>query len=200
MGWCPSPSYPGAFWPHRTLNAAIYCAPVSSILAGQRGNGQVADRRNRVYGFEGWGYRPLRGLLAGDRRSNRLRRQQWLALGTRLSPGREAGDEGSSAAGSHLPLTGGSWAQADPCSSGRQMSRIRRRVRTLVNPVSTAATKWWCHSAMRHMLTGYGPTARQRPFIRGGMTQGSGSTPSAEQMKARAAAIDQLRDRDDHEK
>src|SRR2546428_8902964 len=35
-------------WPHfgrtRTLNAAIYCAPVSSISAGQRGNGQVADR------------------------------------------------------------------------------------------------------------------------------------------------------------
>jgi hypothetical protein len=32
------------------------------------------------------------------------------------------------------------------------------------------------------------------------MTQGAGSTPSAEQMKARVAAIDQLLDRDDHEK
>src|SRR5215470_5411794 len=37
-----------ATWPHfgrtRTLNAAMYCAPVSSISAGQRANGQVADR------------------------------------------------------------------------------------------------------------------------------------------------------------
>ena len=44
-------------WPHfgrtRTLNAAIYCAPVSSISAGQRGNGQAADRRDTVYGSEG---------------------------------------------------------------------------------------------------------------------------------------------------
>jgi hypothetical protein len=42
------------------------------------------------------------------------------------------------------------------------------------------------------MLTGYGPTARQRRFIRHGMIQGAGRTPSAEQMKARAAATDQL--------
>jgi hypothetical protein len=51
-------------WPHfgrtRTLNAAIYCAPVSSISAGQRGNGQVADRRDTVYGSEGWGFESLR--------------------------------------------------------------------------------------------------------------------------------------------
>jgi len=53
---------------------------------------------------------------------------------------------------------------------------------------------------MRNMLTGYGPTARQRRFVRRGMTQGADSTPSAEQMKARAAAMDQLLDRDDHEK
>ena len=46
------------------------------------------------------------------------------------------------------------------------MNRIRRRVNAAVNPVSTAATRWWCHSALRHMLTGYGPTARQRRFIR----------------------------------
>jgi hypothetical protein len=42
-------------WPHfghpRTLNAAIYCAPVSSIPAGQRGNGQIADRGDTVYGW-----------------------------------------------------------------------------------------------------------------------------------------------------
>ena len=79
------------------------------------------------------------------------------------------------------------------------MSRIGRRVRAAVNPVSTAATGWWCHSALRHMLTGYGPTARQRRYIRREMTRGVGPTPSAEQMKARAAAIDQLLDRDDHE-
>jgi hypothetical protein len=53
---------------------------------------------------------------------------------------------------------------------------------------------------MRHMLTGYGPTARQRRFIRHEMIQGSAPTPSAEHMKARAAAIGQLLDRDDHKK
>ena len=72
------------------------------------------------------------------------------------------------------------------------MSRIGSHVRAAVNPVSTAATRWWCHSAMRNMLTGYGPTARQRRFIRRGMTQGAGSAPPAEQMKARTTAIDQL--------
>ena len=77
------------------------------------------------------------------------------------------------------------------------MSKIGRRVRAVVNPVSTAATAWWCHSALRHMLTGYGPTARQRRLIRHGMTHGTGRLPSAEQMKERAAAIDQLLGRDD---
>jgi hypothetical protein len=48
------------------------------------------------------------------------------------------------------------------------------------------------------MLTGYGPTARQRRFIRHAMIQGAGSTPPAEQIKARAAAINQLLARDDH--
>ena len=89
------------------------------------------------------------------------------------------------------------------------MSRIGRRVRAAVNPVSTAATGWWCHSALRHMLTGYGPTARQRRFIRHGTpvirheTQGGGFASSAkqkaEQMKVRAKAIDDLLGRDDHE-
>jgi hypothetical protein len=76
------------------------------------------------------------------------------------------------------------------------MSRIGRRVRTAVNPVSTAVTGWWCHSAMRHMLTGHGPTARQRRLIRRGMIRGVRSTPPAERMKARAAAIDELLGRD----
>jgi len=39
-------------WPHfsrpRTLNVAIYCAPVTSIAAAQRWNGQVADRGGQL--------------------------------------------------------------------------------------------------------------------------------------------------------
>jgi hypothetical protein len=72
------------------------------------------------------------------------------------------------------------------------MNRIERRIRTAVNPMSTAVARWWCHSAVRHMLTGHGPTARQRRLSRLGMVSGVGSTPSVEQMKARAAAIDEL--------
>jgi hypothetical protein len=49
---------------------------------------------------------------------------------------------------------------------------------------------------LRHILTGQGPTARQRRLIRRGMVRGVGSAPSAEQMKARAAAIDELLGRD----
>jgi len=71
------------------------------------------------------------------------------------------------------------------------MSRIGRRVRAAVNPMSTAATRWWCQSAVRHMLTGYGPAARSRRLVRHGMTWDAGRTPSAGQTKARAAAIDQ---------
>jgi hypothetical protein len=84
------------------------------------------------------------------------------------------------------------------------MNPIRRRVNAAVNPVSTAVTRWWCHSAWRHVLTGHGPTARQRRLIRYGRQgirrgpagSGTGFTPSAgqraEQMTARAAAIDEL--------
>lgn len=79
------------------------------------------------------------------------------------------------------------------------MKGIGGRVRAAVNPVSTAFTGWWCHSAMRHMLTGYGPTARERRLIRHGVIRGAGFTPSAEQMKARRAAIDELLGRDDHD-
>jgi len=78
------------------------------------------------------------------------------------------------------------------------MSKIGRRVRAVANPVSTAATGWWCHSALRHMLTGYGPAARQRRLIRHKVIYDTGRLPSAEQMKERAAAIDQLLGRDDH--
>ncbi len=76
------------------------------------------------------------------------------------------------------------------------MNRIWRRVCAGINPVSTAATSWWCHSALRHALTGYGPTAQQRRVIRRG-TGGVGFVPSVEQMKARARAIDELLGRED---
>ena len=79
------------------------------------------------------------------------------------------------------------------------MSRTGRRVCAAVNPISTAATRWWCYSALRHMLTGYGPTARQRRLIRHGMIHSAVGTPPAGQMKARAAAIDQLLARNDQE-
>jgi hypothetical protein len=82
------------------------------------------------------------------------------------------------------------------------MSRIGGRVRAAVNPLSTAATRWWCHSALRHGLTGYGPTARQRRLMRHRVRQGAGHGPSAGQMEARAAAIDQLlaqQDREPHQ-
>jgi hypothetical protein len=47
-------------------------------------------------------------------------------------------------------------------------------------------------------LTGHGPTAEQRRFIRS--TRGVAyRTVSAEQMKARAAAVDELLGQDDHE-
>lgn len=78
------------------------------------------------------------------------------------------------------------------------MNRIGRHVRAVINPVSTAATRWWCHSALCHMLTGYGLTAQQRRVIRRG-TGGVGFVPSVEQMKARARAIDELLGREDHQ-
>jgi hypothetical protein len=88
------------------------------------------------------------------------------------------------------------------------MNRLRRRVSAAVNPASTAATRWWCHSALRRLLTGYGPTARQRRFTARGTpvtrpgAPGAGFTPSAEQlaeqMKVHAKAIDDLLGSDDH--
>jgi hypothetical protein len=45
---------------------------------------------------------------------------------------------------------------------------------------------------VRHLLTGYGPTARQRRLARSRTNLGSGYTPSAEQMDARKRAIDDL--------
>ena len=76
------------------------------------------------------------------------------------------------------------------------MSKIGRRVRAAVNPVSSAATRWWCLSAPRRMLTGHGPTAAHRRLIReqraGRLTAAANCTPSAELMKSRARALDAL--------
>lgn len=36
------------------------------------------------------------------------------------------------------------------------MNTVERRVRAVINPWSTAFTRWWCHSAARFALTGYG--------------------------------------------
>ncbi|HEY3977102.1 MAG TPA: hypothetical protein VGM79_07495 [Streptosporangiaceae bacterium] len=81
------------------------------------------------------------------------------------------------------------------------MSQIWRRARAAANPVSTAATGWWCRSALRRMLTGHGPTARQRQYLRA-RRQAAARPPSAEQvslMRARAQAIDDLLAQDDRE-
>lgn len=80
------------------------------------------------------------------------------------------------------------------------MKSISRRVSAAVNPVSTAVTRWWCYSAARHLLTGHGPTARQRRLIRAearvrrvGHGPGDvGYMPSGVQMKAREQAIGDL--------
>jgi hypothetical protein len=75
------------------------------------------------------------------------------------------------------------------------MNRIRRSLNAAVNPMSTAATGWWCHSALRHALTGHGPTPSQRRLIRH-RPPGVPATPSAEQMEARKRAIDDSLARD----
>jgi hypothetical protein len=68
-------------------------------------------------------------------------------------------------------------------------------LRAAVNPVSTAGTRWWCHSDLRRLLTGHRPAASQRQFIHrapGRRGPAAGPAPSPEVMRARAAAIDEL--------
>jgi hypothetical protein len=85
------------------------------------------------------------------------------------------------------------------------MNAIERRLRAAVNPVSTAITGWWCQSAVRHLRTGHGPSASQRRLIRirrqaaRGAAPSGGAAPSAETMRARAAAIDELLAQHDHQ-
>jgi aminoglycoside 6'-N-acetyltransferase I len=40
-----------------------------------------------------------------------------------------------------------------------RVNAVERRVRALVNPWSSAITRWWCHSAVRFALTGHGQRA-----------------------------------------
>lgn len=71
------------------------------------------------------------------------------------------------------------------------MNQMWRRVCAAVNPVSTAATSWWCHSVVRHALTGYGRTAQQRHTIRDPGRDVTGSRLSGEQNEPRAELTDQ---------
>jgi aminoglycoside 6'-N-acetyltransferase I len=41
------------------------------------------------------------------------------------------------------------------------MNTVERRVRAVINPWSTAFARWWCHSATRFTLTGYGAPRRR---------------------------------------
>jgi hypothetical protein len=52
---------------------------------------------------------------------------------------------------------------------------------------------------VRHRLTGYGPTAKQRRLIRRGVIRGGDNAPSAGQMRSRAAAVDVSLSEDDRE-
>ena len=56
-------------WPlsgrQTTLNAAISCATVFNISAGQQRNGQIANARDTVYGSDGWGFESLQARAHG---------------------------------------------------------------------------------------------------------------------------------------
>ena len=86
-----------------------------------------------------------------------------------------AGDGRSPAPVRIFVVTGGSWnPDGRRAQAGGRMNRIRRRVSAAVNPVSTAVTRWWCHSALRHMLTGHGRRRGRAAFPRpAGTTQES---------------------------
>jgi hypothetical protein len=68
------------------------------------------------------------------------------------------------------------------------MNAIERRLRAAVNPVSTAITGWWCQSAVRHLLTGHGPSARQQRLIRIRRQAARAATRAAAQGADRTAA------------
>lgn len=68
---------------------------------------------------------------------------------------------------------------------------MSRRLRAALNPLSTALSRWWCSSAVRRIMTGYGPTASQRRSV-GRRSMPAAATVSAEEMRARREAIDEL--------
>jgi hypothetical protein len=84
------------------------------------------------------------------------------------------------------------------------MTQLGRRARDIVNPMSTTATRWWCHSGLRRLLTGYGPTGRQwrlaRPEIDRRAAEAR-SAASGDRLNRNRAAIDEFlgRDHQDHE-
>ena len=41
------------------------------------------------------------------------------------------------------------------------MHKTERRLRAMINPWSSAFTRWWCHSTARYILTGYGRSSGQ---------------------------------------
>lgn len=58
------------------------------------------------------------------------------------------------------------------------MNSIRRRVSAVVYPVSTAVTRWWCYSALRHLLTGPGTRRLIEAKVRAGRAdRGPGRCP-----------------------
>lgn len=76
------------------------------------------------------------------------------------------------------------------------MSRIGRRLRNAVNPVSTAVTRWWCHSATRYMLSGHGAGGGRHVFFSGGTAPTLNRKQNTEQVGAHAATLDAVHGQD----
>jgi hypothetical protein len=82
---------------------------------------------------------------------------------------------------------------------------VERRVRAMINPMSTAFTRCWCHSAARFALTGYGPARRRavpRPQRDAHPTSDDALATAMQRaedrtrhMKARASAVARAGDR-----
>ncbi len=59
------------------------------------------------------------------------------------------------------------WRRERVANAEAGMNTVERRVRAMINPWSTALTRWWCHSAARLALTGHGaPRGRGRDVPR----------------------------------
>jgi hypothetical protein len=85
-----------------------------------------------------------------------------------------------------------------------KMNTVERRVRAMINSMSTAFTRWWCHSAARFALTGYGPGRRRAlPRSRRDAYPATGAEAMAIQpteneaghMNTRAGAVQRAKDR-----